>query len=218
MSMLLGHYGKDLNVDEVSAQVPQVMNEKGEPSGTINQQLATWCISLGFKVTFYTFDCQVIDQSWAKLPKEKLLERLELRKNGWQVPALGELWNEAYVQSYIDFLKAGGELYIQPAVTTELLYKLLDKGPILPSVSFSTMYGKGRTRHVGESEEAQDDVKGQVWNHSIVIYGVDDDGNFLIADPWENPGLNVIEPERMIAAISTAQLECDNLLFQLEPK
>lgn len=216
LSIMLGYYDKNISVDEISEKVPQVHNEKGEPFGTINQQMATWCLSLGFKVKMYTFDCQVIDQSWAKLSKEKLLERLEARKQGWEVPALGKLWTEAYIQSYIDFLKGGGELHIQPGVTTKLLYSLLEKGPVLPLVSFSSLHGKGRSVIKNEEESVYDDVEGRALNHSIVIYGVDEEGNFLIADPYEKPGMHTIDPERMLTAISTAQIECDNLLFVLE--
>lgn len=216
--MLLGQYGMDSSVAEISAKVPQVRNEKGENQGTINQQLATWCLSLGLSVKLYTFDCQVIDQSWSELSKEAVLERLAARKSGWIVPALGSDWTQAYAQAYIDFLQSGGELHIQPAVTTELLYTLLKDGPILPLVSFSTLYGKGRTRIDGDETEKSvpDDVNGRALNHSLVIYGHDEQGRFLVADPWEKPGLHGIEPERMIAAISTAQIECDNLLFQIQ--
>lgn len=215
LSMLLNHYGQDFSVESISNKVPQVKNEDGENFGTINQQLATWCISLGFKVSFYTYDVQVIDQSWATLSPEDLLTRLQARKSGLVVPSLGDLWNKAYIQAYIDFLKAGGELHIQPAVTSKLLYELLKRGPILPCLSFSTLYGTGRVSSKGEIESVPDDINGKAWNHSVVIYGNDEEGHFLIADPWQKPGRHVIEPERMLAAISTAQLECDNLLFQL---
>jgi hypothetical protein len=126
-AIMLGHYGTTLTPDEVMHKVPQVKDANGVDSGTINQQLATWCISLGFDVSLYTFDCQVIDQSWATLTKEKQLKRLAARKSGWQVPALGNLWSGAYVQSYIDFLEAGGNLHIQPAVTSKLLYSFCSK-------------------------------------------------------------------------------------------
>jgi hypothetical protein len=74
------------------------------------------------------------------------------------------------------------------------------------------LYGIGRTNDDSEP----DDVHGKAWNHTIVIYGVDEAGNFLVADPLRKPGRHVIEPERMIAAISTAQIECDNLLIQIK--
>lgn len=215
LSMLLGSYGKHFTVAEVSDKVPQVYNEDNEPSGTINQQMATWCLSLGFDVSLYTFDCQVIDQSWSELSDETLLERIEARKDGWIVPSLGAAWTKAYAQSYSDFIKAGGKLAIQPAVTSKLLYDLLRNGPLLTCLSYSTLYGAGRTKDFDEHKSADDDVNGRAWNHSVVIYGNDESGNFLLADPLKKPGLHNIEPERVIAAISTAQIECDNLVFQL---
>jgi len=213
--MLLGYYGKNFSVDEVSAKVPQVKNEKGENFGTINTQMATWCSTLGFDVVLYTADVQVIDQSWSKLSSSAVIERLEARKSGLKVPSLGELWNTAYCQAYIEFIQSGGELHIVNAITSNLLSEMLKKGPVLPCLSFDTLYGKGKTSNNGEKETKLDDVNGKAWNHSVVIYGNDEEGNFLVADPWEKPGRHVIEPDVMIAAIGTAQLECDNQVFQL---
>lgn len=142
---------------------------------------------------------------------------MELRKYGWVVPSLGKNITEQYTQAYIDFVNAGGKLHIQKAVSSDLLYRLLHKGPVLPCVSFNTLYGTKRVV-LSEFKEKKDDVNGRAPNHSIVIYGNDEQGNFLIADPDRKPGLHVIEPELMLAAISTAQLECDNLLFQITKK
>jgi hypothetical protein len=218
LAILLSSYDRLFSPHEVMEKVPQVKDENDKDAGTINQQLATWSISLGFDVTMYTFDCQIIDQPWAKLSKSELLQRLEARKNGWEVPALGSLWTTAYVQSYIDFLNAGGDLHIQPSVTSKLLYTLLETGPLLPCLCDSTLYGEGRSRHETDTDSIKDDVNGKTFNHSVVIYGNDAEGKFLVADPWHKPGLHVVEPERMIAAISTAQIECDNLIFQLNKK
>lgn len=218
LSTLLGHYGKNINPLDIESNVPQCVNDKGEKIGTINQQMATWCISNGFSVVLYTFDCQIIDQSWSRLNKDEQLVRMKLRKNGWVVPGMGEEWTKQYTQAYIDFIEAGGELDIQPAATTDLLYTLLERGPFLPCVSYSTLYGAARSRNEGEIKTIDDDINGKASNHSIVVYGNDEEGNFLIADSWKKPGLHTIEPDRMIAAISTAQIECDNLLFQIEPK
>lgn len=212
MSMLLGHYGIQKGQQEIAGVVPQVKDQNGKDSGTINQQLATWCISLGFEVTLYSFDCQVIDQSWATFSKQEVIARLRAGLNGYEIPSLGSLWSNAYRQAYIDYLEAGGELHIQPAVTSKLLHQLLERGPILSLVSFSTLHGTGRMNELAEP----DDVNGRAGNHSIVIKGSDQHGNFVIVDSLQKPGIHVVEPERLIAAISTAQLECDNLLFQLQ--
>ncbi len=212
LSILLSHYNIPKTVDDILAVVPQVKDLDGNDSGSINQQLATWCISLGFDVTLYTFDCQIIDQSWAGLGKDDLVARLKMSMDGYEVPSLGALWSNAYRQAYVDFLEAGGEMHIQPAVTTKRLYELLEYGPILACVSFSTLYGVGRSNEQSE----QDDINGKAWNHTVVIYGNDEDGNFCVSDPLKKPGTHVVEAERMIVAISTAQLECDNLFFQIQ--
>jgi hypothetical protein len=218
LSTLLGHYEDKISPLDIESKVAQCVNDKGEKIGTINQQLATWCLDNGYDVTLYTFDCQIIDQSWSELDAEQQVERMKLRKNGWVVPGMGEEWTKQYTQAYIDFIAAGGTLRIQPAVTTRLLYKLLETGPFLPCVSYSNLYGAARSRNNGEVEAIDDDVNGRATNHSIVVYGNDESGNFLIADSWRKPGLHTIEPERLLAAISTAQIECDNLLFQLAKK
>lgn len=220
LSILLAHYGDVIDPLEIEARVPQCVNEKGEKVGTINQQLAIWCLGRGYDATMYTFDCQIIDQSWSELDNSKLKDRLELRKSGWVVPAMGKEWTEQYAQSYIDFIDAGGRLYIQQAATTKLLYELLENGPLLLIVSYSSLYGAARTRVDNENESPNDDINGRALNHSIVLYGIDENGNFKIADPArsERPSLALIEPEIMLAAIATAQIECDNLLFQLKPR
>ena len=218
MAILLSFFGKNLTPEEIVAKIPVNKNDKGEDWGTINQQLATWCLSQGFDVDMYTADFEIIDLSWAKLPKEKLLERMELAKDHRNVPALGKEWSKIYTQSYIDFLEAGGQLHIRPYVTTELLDSLLSYSPLLLCVCYNVLYCKGRSKDMGLRKSETDDLNGKLTNHSIVIYGKDSDGNYLIADPYKEPGLHTIEPERMLAAMTAAQMECDNLLFQLKKK
>lgn len=217
LSIMLSHYGISESPEEIMKIVPQVKDEDGKDGGTINQQLATWCKEQGYEVTLYTFDCQIIDQSWRGLSPQDIIARLEVGlAGGWDVPSLGKLWSRAYRQSYIDYLQVGGQLEIQPAVTSKLLHKLLGNGPVLPCVCYNTLYGTGRSRYIGAETSEKDDVNGKATNHSIVIYGINEKGDFLVADPLKKPGLHTIEPERMLAAISTAQIECDNLLFQIQ--
>jgi len=218
MSILLSCYDQEISPEEIGNRVPQIKDKAGNNRGTINTQLATWGLSLGFDVSLYTFDCQIIDQSWSELNPQRIIERLEADKSGIDVPSLGSIWSDPYRQSYIDFIKAGGKLHIQPSVSSKLLHGLLAEGPILPCLCFNTLYGAGRSRNEGAHDSMDDDVNGLAMNHSVVIYGNDSAGNFLIADPWKKPGLQTVEPERMLCAISTAQIECDNLVFQLTPK
>jgi Peptidase_C39 like family len=213
LSTLLGHYGINISPLDVEAKVPQVKDEAGNDNGTITQLLAAWVATQNFDVSLYTFDCQIIDQTWSKLKSSEIQDRLEAGLSGWVVPGLGEESSRSYRQAYIDYLNTNGKLIIEPYVTTKLLYSLLEDGPIFTSVCFNTLYASGRT---DDGSVGLDDVNGRAWNHSIVVYGNDDDGNLLIADPIVKPGLHAVEPERMIASITAAQIECDNLLFQIK--
>lgn len=214
-SILLGHYNTNIPPLEAEQQVPQVKDSAGNDSGTITQQLAAWASGNGFNVTVHTFDSQIIDQSWSELTKDQIIAKLNSSlDDGWVVPGLGKEWSRAYRQSYIDLLEADCKLVIQPSVTTKLLYTLLEDNPIFATIGINTLYGRGRTL---DGDLGYDDIHGRTWNHSIVIYGNDEAGNFFIADPIVKPGLHVVEPERMIAAVTAAQVECDNLLFHLVP-
>src|SRR6056297_1507254 len=104
ISILLDHHGDEISPLEIEQQVPQVQNEKGEDVGTIAQHMATWCVDRGYAVSITTADCQVIDQSWSKLPVDELVQQLKLRQKGWAVPSLGKEWTLEYAKSYSDFV------------------------------------------------------------------------------------------------------------------
>ncbi|MGB2787407.1 MAG: hypothetical protein WBB94_03425 [Candidatus Saccharimonadaceae bacterium] len=218
MAMLLSFFGRDVSPEEIVAAVPVIKNDEGEDWGTINQNLASWSITQGFEVDMYTADFQVIDLSWVDLPKAQLLERMELAKLRRDIPALGKDWSKIYMQSYIDFVNAGGRLFIRPYMTTGLIDSLLPDSPLLTCVCYNVLYGVGRSQSVELRKSESDDLSGKLANHSILIYGKDDSDNYLVADPWEEPGAHVVEPERLLAAMTAAQMECDNLLFQLKPR
>lgn len=217
LAMVLSHFGKDLSPEELIAQIPVNKNDKGEELGTLNQQLATWCLSQGFDVELHTADFELVDLSWATLPKQKMLERMELAKDQREIPALGKEWSKNYLQSYVDFVSAGGQLHIEPYMTTTLLDDLLLRGPVLLCVCYNVLYGEGRTKATGLRASKPDDLTGNLTNHSIVLYGKNDDDTYMVADPWREPGLHTVVPECLLAAMSAAQMECDNLLFQLKP-
>ena len=217
LAMLFSYFGKTMVPDAIMAGVPVDKNEQGETWGTINQNLAAWCISQGFTATLYTADFQIIDLSWAGLPKDQLLARMEAAKGSRSIPALGKAWSERYMQAYIDFVNAGGELRIQPYMTSALLDEHLPESPLLICVCFNVLHGTGRSRSTGLRQSEPDDVNGHLSNHSVLIYGKDDEGNYLIADPWKEPGFHAVQPERLLVAMTAAQMECDNLFFQLRP-
>ena len=150
------------------------------------------------------------------LQSDELIKKFEKIKSNRDVKSIGgKYWSRIYIQAYIDMLKAGGSLTILPHVTTTLLYDLLRKGPVYANICSFVTHGLGRMRYPDPSKRLHvpDDISGRVGNHSIVIYGNDEKGNFLVSDPWN--GLEVTDPETMICAITAAELECDSQCFQL---
>ena len=107
-------------------------------------------------------------------------------------------------------------LNIRPYVTSKLLYDLLKQGPLYANISSTTLRGKGRQRHTQLRKSVTDDINGNTATHSIVIYGNDGKGNFLVADSMD--GLITIDPETMVIVITAAQIESDNQVFVIEKK
>lgn len=213
LAMLMSHYGVEVTPDHLLEVLPQPLNEEGQTQGAVTAQLVPWCIEKGFEATMYSFDCQVLDLSWRELTPEQVVERLKLVLPIRDVPGLGTHWSRIYVQAYIDLLKAGANLTIRPHITTKLLYSLLKQGPVYANVCAMVLGGKGRVRVTGLRQSVQDDINGRVSTHSLVIYGHDEAGNFLLADPWS--GWRTEAPETVVCAVMAAQIECDNQCFQL---
>ena len=214
LAMLLSYYSINTSVEELTKKVPQPKDEKGEPAGSVTAQLVEWCQEQGLKTHMYSFDCEVLDLSWKDLSAKEVLAKLKTAHGKKVAPVFGKHWTDVYIDAYTDMLKAGSKLTIQPLVTTKLLYMLLEKGPVFANICSTASRGKGRTRNIDLRKSVVDDVNGSIWNHSIVIYGNDKDGNFLVADPWD--GLMVMDPENMICSITAAQVECDNQCFVIE--
>lgn len=216
--MLLSHYGHNEAVTNLLNDIPQAKDEDGTPIGSLTAQLAEWCVGQGYDVDLISFDFLITDLSWSDLNNGQLLAKLETIKDARNVHSVGgEYCSKVYVEAYIGFIKAGGKLSIQPHVTTKLLYERLQGAPVYVNICSSVVHGTGRQRHPEPDTDKRlsvdDDIHGTINTHSVVIYGNDSDGNFLVADPWD--GLEVIDPETMLCGITVAELECDAQCFQI---
>lgn len=185
LAMVLNGLGTKISPREV------LQGAKGSPGvGLTNQSMATFTMKLGFEADLWSFDHQVLDQAWAGLPSAELATKLESKIDLLRAQSPADQNRIHYAESYLEFVKAGGSLHILPAPTKELIVEWLAKSPLLAGVSFTG--GKG--------------------THSIVIHGYRPE-EFLITDPEMGP--TTISPEKLIAAISAAQSEFDNSIFQL---
>lgn len=213
--MVFSFLGVEMTPEQIMDNVPVNKDASGKDLGTLNQELVTWCLTQGFAVEMHTADFQLIDTSWAEMEKDKLLERMELAKTHRDVPSIGKEWSERYIQSYINFVKAGGELHIEPYMSELLINQLLSTGPLVVAVCFQVLHQTGRTKGIGLRAIEANDIEGGLTTHSVVVYGKNDAGDYLVADPWEQPGRFVFKPERLLMAMAASQIECDNVFFQL---
>lgn len=213
LSILLSFYDKDVSVEELLTAVKQPLNSKGEPGGSITAELVTWCLSQGFSSELYSFDGLMLDLSWQKLSQNKLLEKIEAAQESRDVLGLGKDYGHRYLKAYAGMLKAGGKLTIQSHVSTTLINELLQTAPVFANVCSNVMDNLGRTKTTGLREFVEDDADGRMYTHSIVIYGLDGEGNYLIADPWR--GMRTVDADTLLSSIAMAQIECDNMIFQL---
>lgn len=221
LAMLLSYYDKQLTPEDIMKIIPVRKNAKGEDWGTLNQHLAIWCLSQGFDVVMHSADFQILDTSWAGLSSDELLQRLISIKGHRDVPSLGKEFSELYTESYIDFLKAGGELHVHQYLSEKLIDSFLAEGPMIICVCVNVLYGEGRTKDLAVPalrKSQTDDINGGLYGHALVVHGKNDAGEYMIADPWKEPGFYTVHADKLIGAMYAAQIDTDTSMFGLRPR
>lgn len=218
LSMLLTSLGNPKSIEECDKLINNYNGNTGSEWGSLAIDSATACLSLGYSVTFYSFDCRITDFSWKEKDAKYMLERLKALEGNIVIPSLGAELTTAYIRGYEKFLNAGGTLQVLPFPTSKFLHALIERAPFTPTVCFDTLHGRGKSRTIGLRETVLDDVEGFAATHTIVVYGRDSQGNFLFADPWETDGLLTVTAEQLIASIMAAGRDCESVLFQVEKK
>jgi hypothetical protein len=216
LATLLSHYESSYKPEDLVSKVPQPKDADGTSHGSVTAQLADWCQTQGFQVHMYVSDMYILDLSWQNKSSKEIKARLEEIGTKRQASIMDSHWTKVYVDAYIAMLEHGAELTVKPFITTKLLYELVEKSPIYVNICSTANSGTGRAVNDSLRKKKVDDVHGSISTHSIVIYGNDEGGNFLVSDPWD--GLVTIEAEQMVLAIEAAQIECDNQIFVIAEK
>jgi len=218
LSMLLSYYDEDYSQDLILEKVPTVKDEDGEAVGSLIPQLAEWCTELGYKTNLISYDFTITDYYWQDKSQNEILEAFKSIQDTTDYPGLGKYYSKEYVKAYISFIEKGGNLIVRPYLSVSELKKMLDKSPLHMSVSYSGLYGVGRTKNNKEKIRTKGgpDLNGSITTHSIVVNGYDED-NFIILDPWEDDNQEVKIPhEQLTWAFASAVIESDALIVQLD--
>ncbi len=213
LAMLLSHYGSHLSPEDIHRSAPRAVADGVELSGSLTTQLAAWVLGQGYKTRLTTFDFLIVDLAWSSLDGPALAARLRVVRDSRSVPSLGGAISRTYVDEYLRYLEAGGELVIRAHADSSSLYEKLRHGPIGVSVCTAPLYGHGRMLEALPGREIHDDLAGAIGTHSIVVYGHTASGDFLLADPWR--GLTQVTRDALVCAMTAAEIECDALCIEI---
>jgi hypothetical protein len=212
---VLSHFGIEKPYQDIMAELPMKLRPNStKKTGTLNQDLAIYMLKLGLSVEIVSYDTWITDLSWQGKDGAHMKIRLQAELGTLDVAMMDRSVTDAYIQGYIDFLEAGGHLSIQPYPATSYIKSALRDGPIMTSVLYGTLHGNGKSvtrKHQRPMDFS--DTNGESLVHDIVISQFINDC-FEIYDPLGmNGGVCLIEPDNLVAAISAAQQQCDNMLI-----
>ncbi len=216
-AQILAFYGIRKTIEEIKNEVPPLRSKDGELIGTLWAHIALYFLELGFNVTFHTTDVVIFDRRWKNLSNKELLKKLEQRQPHLTHGFYGREILDAYFDGYTRFIKKGGIVQL-PIVTSDYLYGLLKKGPILASVDYQFLNDVSKWSYMAETDRwVEDDIKGIPLTHAIIISGYRD-GVYTIVDPdFRYGGVRTIPADHLLGAFYLAQFSFDNMLITLSP-
>jgi hypothetical protein len=169
------YYEDDVALNQLIGEVPSL-----EGGGTLGVMLANHALSRGYQAQIYTYNLMIFDPTWFRpgvVLKEKLQQRSGVVTDAKQCIA---------IQEYIGFLEQGGRLCLED-LTRSVLRRFLTAGqPILTGLNSTFLY---RTPRVYGEAMVDDDIRGEVVGHFVVLCGYDRPNKTIrVADPYsDNP-------------------------------
>lgn len=197
------------------------LNLAGAGRGSMAVMLGVHALNRGYKATLYTFNLQVFDPTWFddnhRAEPEFLIEKLKAQA---KAKAVNDPRFKVASDSYLEFLKLGGQVFYRD-LTTRLISQFIKDGlPVLTGLSATYLYQC--SREFGDNDD-YDDIRGEPTGHFVVIHGYDAARRCVtIADPLaDNPGYEsqqyTVSMARLVPAIMLGILTYDANLLVIEP-
>lgn len=206
LRMMLGYIGVSVSYDDLLKMIPP------HPDiGLYDSHVGTIARALGFSCAIYSYNYQIFCPIWNRLDKKELLEKLEIKKKNQR-----ESSRILATQSYIDFLKSGGDILFYP-LSKELILSHLDQNlPLIVALDMTFLY---------DCVPMMDEYSGEKATHFVVLHGFDSEScSFELSDPWHsnplpnNNGRYFIDADRLINAVLLGQDKNDSALIVIENK
>ncbi|HOE62864.1 MAG TPA: cysteine peptidase family C39 domain-containing protein [Candidatus Sumerlaeota bacterium] len=206
LRMVMNYHGKDVPLDDLLTLMPPRAD-----IGLYDSHVGLLAMLMGFSSTIFTYNYQIFHPLWNHLTHNEIIQNLELKKlEAEAAPYL------LAIESYIEYLKAGGELLFCP-LSKEMILAQFDMGlPLLAALDMGFLY---------DCAHFQDLYSNSRSTHFVVLHGYDPERNtFHVTDPWYNipiPNVNgqyTISADRVINAIFLAQDKHDAALVVIQKK
>jgi hypothetical protein len=206
-------YGDNLPLEQVVSESHQL-----EEGGTLAVLLACHALRRGYRAKIYTYNLQMFDPTWFRVPEVDLRAKLIAQRSHKKSRRVGYI-----TDFYLEFLELGGELTLEE-LTPSLIRRYLNRGiPVLTGLSATYLYRCSREIDSGPRTLMYDDVRGYPTGHFVVVCGYDRrKREVIVADPlFPNPTSEVpeyaVQIDRLICSILMGVVTYDANILILEP-
>lgn len=167
------HLGYKISLKKLISEI-----EFLEGGGTLGVFLGIDALKRGFKATIYSYNLKIFDPTWSKLSMPELRQKLDLLHKAKHAPKLRKA-----IEAYIRFIDLGGTV-----ATADLRAEMFDRYfkkniPVLCGLSASYLYQCMREYTDKSDRSVFDDINGDPCGHFVVLYGLNEKKQFLVADP-----------------------------------
>ena len=204
------YFGDDISLKRVLREVPSLRE-----GGTLGVMLANHALARGYRASIYTYNLMIFDPTWFS-PGVDLPAKLAARKR-----ATRSRKQRLAIDQYLEFTRRGGQIHLQD-LRRGLLRQFLKRGiPILTGLNSTYLY---RTMRVHGDDMADDDIRGEVVGHFVVLCGYSQAHHTVtVADPYsENPYSHThyyeTELDRVVCSVLLGVMTYDANFLIIGPK
>jgi hypothetical protein len=206
---LYKYYNDDIALKDVVQEVKQLKS-----GGTLAVMMGNHALKRGYKASIYTYNLNVFDPTWFKLPPAKMVANLKKQMRYKSKRRKLQVASRAYIK----FLEAGGKLLLAE-LDENLIKNYLRKSiPVLTGLSATYLYG---TQREISATNKFDSIKGDPVGHFVIINGYDEvKGCVYLADPMNPNPLKSqyynVSFDRLINSIMLGIVTYDATLLVIE--
>lgn len=204
------YYNDPADLSTIIQDVPTL-----EGGGTLGVMLANHALARGYRCSIYTYNLMIYDPTWFE-PGVDLKSRLTSRAQ-----SIADSKQKLAISQYVQFLEEGGKVYFRDLNRSLLRHFLKQQIPVLTGLNSTYLY---RTKRVYGPKMEDDDIRGDVVGHFVVLCGYDqEEKTVTVADPYPgNPyskdRFYKAELDRIIGSIFLGVMTYDANFIIIEPR